>query len=140
MRRRERYWYFSMGVFFISRIARPLYNVSPNYARSIIQHQLTSLGLCLEAVNTRRGETVCPQVLPGLGLVCGVIVASTIEVRKSCITSLERLNRSNCLRRGVNMSGRRVVVSVLDVGGGKVTGGVDGRVCVRSHGALIQTT
>lgn len=44
------------------------------------------------------------------------------------------------LRCGVNMSGRRVVVGVLDVGGGEVVCGVDGGVCVRSHGVIVQTT
>lgn len=46
--------------------------------KGIPKLQLTSLDLCLVAVNTRRGETVCPQVLPGLGLVGGVIVGTTI--------------------------------------------------------------
>jgi hypothetical protein len=88
---------------------------------------LTSLHLVLVAVNTRRGETVGPEVPPGLVLVGGAVVGTVLKVSIAIGAVPVKLDRF--LRRRVDMTGRTVRVSVAEVGGRTV-------VCVRSHGVF----
>jgi hypothetical protein len=128
LRSTERYWYFSMGVFFISSRPRPCTIVSSNFfSCSVPISLLTSLHLVLVAVDTGRGETVGPEVPPGLVLVGSAVVGTVVKVSIAIGAILVKLDRF--LRRRVDMTGRTVRVGVAEVGGRAV-------VCVGSHGVF----
>lgn len=114
LRSTERYWYFSMLVFFISRMPRPVRAIVSSVVTSLQacqECQPTSLHLVLVAVNAGRGETVSPQVLSGLVLVGSAVVTPAQKV--SLVTRKKVVSTGfNGLRRGVDMAGRGAVVGV----------------------------
>jgi hypothetical protein len=100
---------------------------APTFSCSVPISVLTSLHLVLVAVDTGRGETVGPEVPPGLVLVGSAVVGTVLKVSIAIGAVLVKLDRF--LRRRVDMTGRTVGVRVAEVGGRAV-------VCVRSHGVF----